>query len=366
MVAISQTLLDSGRLGLIVVDSKQAIGACYGKLVKGLTPGEPAVDAIPALVGLEEILGEIATGDLSSFSLPRVSWQQQDAEERVFSLEIVPADEQGLLHLVLRDETEIATLEQEIIQTRNELSLAYDAAEQARERAEQALREKAALLANVSHDLKTPLQVIMGNADILKGDLPPDERDAFLQDIADNSDFLLALINDLLEASALGSDQVDLVEEPIDVDGMVERIVSMARQLPGAASKRFTLDIGAPAQAVRGDAMRLQRLLLNIVSNAVKFTDEEGEVAIRVHKGGEGDLQLEVSDDGCGIPSEMMDRVFDPFVRSGKAEGSGLGLHIAKNIASLHQGDLSLVSEPGIGTTATLSLPKSRLVDQVT
>lgn len=367
MVALSQPLLDSGRLGVIVLDPDFTVIACHGKLVDWLMPGVQAMEAIPALAGLEEILKEIATGALTSFSLPRISWRTGNpADDRVFSLEIVPGDEPGLLHLVLRDETDIATLEREIIQKRNELSLAYDAAEQARDRAENALREKAAFLANISHDLKTPLQVIMGNAEILKGDLPKEERDGFLQDISDNSDFLLALITDLLEASALEAEQLELHEEPIDVDEMLSRIVSMACRLPGGSSKHFALDIDEQPVMVRGDPMRLQRLLLNIVSNAVKFTDDGGHVSISRRKSDDGDLNVEVRDDGCGIEKEMIGRVFDPFVRSGKAEGTGLGLHIAKGIANLHQGQLLLASRPGDGTTATLSLPKCRLIDNPT
>lgn len=351
-------------MGLVVLDPDQAIRACFGKLVDGLAPGPKATEVIPVLVGLEEVLEQIIAGDLSSFSLPRVSWDTVGAEDRVLSLEIVPADEAGLLHIILRDETEIATLEQEVIQKRNELSLTYDALAKAKDRAEKALRDKAAFLANVSHDLKTPLQVIMGNAEILKGELPEAERDAFLRDILDNSDFLLTLINDLLEASALEAEQLELAEEPIDIDKMLERILAMARQLPGGASTRFALATDDQPIIVRGDPMRLQRLLLNIVSNAVKFTGDEGQVTINVQKNEIGDLKLEVSDDGCGIQPEMMTRVFEPFTRSGNREGSGLGLHIAKGLATLHGADLSLTSEPGRGTTATLSLPKSRLIDR--
>ena len=350
-------------MGLVVIDADRFIRARYGRLVDWLVLGSKVSEAIPVLIGLDDILEQISSGDLSSFSLPRVSWHGVDVEDQVFSLEIVPADESDLLHIVLRDETEIATLEQDIIQQRNELSLAYEAVAKAKDRAEKALREKAAFLANVSHDLKTPLQVIMGNAEILKSELPEAERDDFLQDILDNSSFLLTLITDLLEASALEAEQLALVEEPIDIDRMLERILAMARQLPGGASRRFDLAIGDKATLVRGDPMRFQRLLLNIVSNAVKFTGEDGHVAIEVRRSDDGGLTLEVKDDGCGIEPEVINRAFEPFTRFGAAEGSGLGLHIAKGIATLHEADLSLASEPGLGTTATLSLPKSRLVD---
>lgn len=364
MVALSQQLLDSGRIGLVVLDSDLAIHACHGKLVDWLTPGPKATEAIPVLVGLDDILKEIMAGDLRSFSLPRVSWHE--IEDCVLSLEIVPSDEPGLLHIVLRDETDIAALEQEVIQRRNELSLAYDALAKAKDRAEQALRDKAAFLANVSHDLKTPLQVIMGNAEILKGALPLSEHDGFLQDILDNSNFLLTLITDLLEASALETEQMELDEQPINVHQLLERILAMARQLPGGASRQFTLAADDEAIFVMGDPMRLQRLLLNIVSNAVKFTGDQGRVAIGARKTDDGDLMLEVRDDGCGIEPELMSRVFEPFTRSGRAEGSGLGLHIAKGLAALHDADLSLSSEPGGGTTATLRLPKARVIEKLT
>ena len=326
--------------------------------------GAAATEAISVLVGLEDILAEITAGDLPSFSLPRVSLSETELADLVLSLEIVRSDEPGSLHIVFRDETDIATLEQEVIQKRNELSLTHESLEKAKERAEQLLREKAAFLANVSHDLKTPLQVIMGNAELLKGDLPDDERDGFLQDILDNSDFLLTLITDLLEASTLDAQQLELIEEPIDVNEMLEHVLAMARQLPASGSKQFTLMHEGEAVLLRGDTMRFQRLLLNIVSNAVKFTGDDGHIGVLLRRTDKGELILEVQDDGCGIEPDLLNKVFEPFTRSGKAEGSGLGLHIAKGLATLHDADLSLTSKPGHGTTATLRLPKTRLIEK--
>ncbi len=362
-VPLSKPLLDSGRIGLVVLEPDRTIGVCHGKLVEWLKPGQVATEALSALVGLEDLLEQIVRGELPSFSLPRVAWHETDVADRVLSLEIAPADEPGSLHLLLRDETEVAALEQEVIQKRNELALANDALKKANARAEQLLREKAAFLANVSHDLKTPLQVIMGNAEILKGDLPGAERDGFLEDILDNSGFLLTLITDLLDASALEAQQLELVEEPIDLREMLERILAMARQLPGGESRQFDLVGEAGALVVRGDPMRLQRLLLNLVSNAVKFTSRGGHVTVGVQRRDDGDLVLDVSDDGCGIAPDLLGSVFDPFTRSGHAEGSGLGLHIAKGLAILHDARLSLASERGCGTTASLRLPKARLIE---
>ncbi len=350
-------------MALIALDSHGAIRARYGILVDWLQEGVRATEAISVLLGLDDVLDEVAAGRMPSFSLPRVVWSENEMQDRVLSLEIVGADHPDSLHILLRDETEIATLEQEVIQHRNELSLTHDRLAKAKEEAEELLREKVAFLANVSHDLKTPLQVIMGNAELLQDDLSSAERDLFLRDIVENSTFLLSLITDLLEASTLEARQDALADEPIDLLAMLKRVLTMARQIPGSQRRQFILLHDDDSMVLRGDAMRFQRLLLNIVSNAVKFTDDDGRIGIETRRTDEGDLVVEVKDDGCGIEPTLLSRVFEPFTRSGKAEGTGLGLHIAKGIAALHDADLSLASEPGCGTTATLHLPRNRLLD---
>ena len=278
------------------------------------------------------------------------------------SLQITPSETSNSVQILVRDESELADLEQNVLQQRNELALANEALSEARQRAEEALRQKASFLANISHDLKTPLQVIIGNAEILRGDLPQDERDEFLKDILDNSNFLLALITDLLDASALEADQLRLTEEQIDIGSLLERILSMARQIPDGKQRQFELALDEKHPLVVADPMRLRRLLLNLVSNAVKFTDVNGRIVLRAAPKETGDFLVEVEDDGCGIEPAMMRRVFEPFTSTGSREGTGLGLHIAKGLADLHQANLSLSSKPGVGTTARLCLPKARVV----
>ena len=208
--------------------------------------------------------------------------------------------------------------------------------------------------------------MIIGNAEILRGDLPGDEREAFLQDVLENSNFLLALITDLWDASALEADQLKLTEDFIEIEAMLERVLSMARRLPNGSDRRFHVTINRSCQVVRADPMRLQRLLLNIVSNAVKFTGPNGSIAVKAEPDDQGNLVIAIDDNGCGIDPEMMNRVFEPFTMGGVAEGSGLGLHIAKGLAELHGADLTLESELGRGTSARLCLPKSRVVSSET
>ncbi len=366
MVELSQSLFDSGRMGLVVLDRHHAVSKRLGKLVDWLSPGVKVTEAVPFLVGLEEVLDEIAAERRVSFMLPRMKWVNSEAGEWIFSLEVLPGERPGQVHIVFRDETEIATLEQEVIQQRNELALVNERLEKARRHAEQALRDKAAFFANISHDLKTPLQVIMGNVEILRtardDDMSRSERNRFLEDIHDNSVFLLNLITDLLEASSLDVSQVELVEEPTDLGDMLQRLLTMVRQLPGGAGLRLDLTMDDHPAWIMADPMRLQRLLLNILSNAVKFTDDRGHIAVSARRAEDESLVIEVKDDGCGIEAEMLAHVFEPFTRSGRAEGSGLGLHIAKGLADLHDADLTLSSQPGAGTTAMLRLPKSRLI----
>lgn len=349
-------------MGLVTLDQDRNVEACIGTLVSWISIGSRADDTIPFLAGLEDTLDEVERGERLSFSLPRVSLRHGDLAKKVLSLEIMQSESRDRLQILFRDETELAELEQNTLQQRNELALINDALEEAKQRAEAAVHEKSVFLANISHDLKTPLQVIMGNAEILRGDLTDSEREAFLQDVLENSNFLLAMITDLLEASALEADQLQLNEETIDIAALLERIIAMTRQMPGARDRVFDLYFKDATKMIVVDPMRLQRLLLNVISNAVKFTENGARIAVRTDTTVAGDFIIEVEDEGSGIQPEMMERVFEPFVRSKLTEGTGLGLHIAKGLADLHGADLDLESTPGVGTTVKLRLPKSRVL----
>ena len=348
-------------MGLIELDPELKIEKCLGTLVSWLSIGNQASDVIPFLIGLDDVLDEIASGRKPSLTFPRVAVQEGALTDKVLSLKIMPSEQPDRLRILIRDETELASLEQNVLQQRNELTLSNKALSKAKLQAEEALREKASFLANISHDLKTPLQVIMGNAEILRGDLSKEERESFLQDVLDNSNFLLALITDLLDASAMEADQLKLTEEAVDISALLERTLSTARQMPIGQRRHFELSLEDSNSSIMADPMRLRRLLLNLVSNAVKFTADGGRIAVRAGSVKTGDFVIEIEDDGCGIEPDMMKRVFEPFTTGSTAEGSGLGLYIAKGLADLHQADLRLSSEPGAGTKARLCLPKSRV-----
>lgn len=355
-------MLDSGRMGLIELDQDLNVDKCLGMLVSSLSIGRHIGDEIPLLIGMDNILDEIVSGRKPSVTLPRVMLQEGALAAKVLSVEILPSEISNRLRILIRDETELAELEQSILQQRNELTLANEALSEAKLQLEAALKEKATFLANISHDLKTPLQVIMGNAELLRGDLSKEEREGFLQDVLDNSNFLLALINDLLDASALEAGQLKFVEEPVDIMGVLEQTLSTARQMPYGQRRKFELNQNDGNPLILADPMRLRRLLLNLVSNAVKFTDDGGCIAVKAGAVDTGDFIIEIDDDGCGIEPELMQHAFEPFTKGGVNEGTGLGLYIAKGLAELHDAHLVLFSEPGAGTKARLSLPKSRVL----
>ncbi len=347
-------------MGLVTLDRDGRIDSCVGRLVDWLQPGQRATKVLPFLTGLDGILNDIIDGRMPSFTLPRVGWGDSAYGEKVLSLEIVPSDESKSLLILVRDESELARLERDVLQQRNELALANSKLAEAKERAESLLREKSSFLATISHDLKTPLQVIMGNAEILREDLSADERDAFLQDVLDNGRFLQAMISDLLDASALDADRLTLTEERVVVRNLLEQVISTARRLPEGDNRRFELCLDDESRAILADPMRLRRLLLNIVSNAVKFTEDKGIIALRAQRTDAGCLLIAVEDDGCGVDPKLVDRIFDPFTMGESSDGTGLGLYIAKGLAELHGADLSISSQLDHGTKVELRLPQSR------
>ncbi len=355
-------LIATGRFGLIQLDRDLCVQARHGAWLGWLAPGAQAIQALPMLLGYEPALRAIAAGQRPSLLLPRLAWPGGPLGERVIALEVLPAGDGAGLLLWLQDASELAALEQQVVQQRNELSLAEAALVAARAAAEAAHAAKSAFLANLSHDLKSPLQVILGNAALLadEGALAAAERPQFLQDIAASGQFLLAMISDLLEVAALESGRLELSEEPVDLALVLERSLALARGLPGAAERQLACRLPSVRPWLLADPIRLQRILANLLSNAIKFTTPGGLIDVALQAEAAGPLVVTVSDDGCGIDPARQVRLFEPFQTPAAGGGSGLGLHAARGLAELHQGSLTIRSEPGVGTVACLTLPAER------
>lgn len=245
------------------------------------------------------------------------------------------------------------------IGTRKELELALAGA---RDAAEVAARAKANFLADMSHEIRTPMNGVIGATELLlDGELAPTQR-AQAQVIADSGRAMMRLLNDILDLSKIDAGQMQVADEAVDLRHALRGCVKL--MAPLATQKGLVLELAVdptlPAR-VAGDGLRLRQIVLNLVGNAIKFT-AAGGVTIAAHANAAGQIEIEVRDTGIGIAPERQRAVFDQFVQSdtGTARrygGTGLGLAISAQLAQLMQGDLSLASVPGEGSSFYLRLP---------
>jgi PAS domain S-box-containing protein len=245
--------------------------------------------------------------------------------------------------------------------------LARSAAEQARQRAEEANRAKSDFLAKMSHELRTPLNAIGGHAELIElgvhGSVTPEQATA-LERIRKNERHLLALINDILDFSKLEAGAVRLEMRDVRVEEVVESLDPLIGPLFAAKCVRYAFGPCDPDLVVRGDEERIVQICLNLLSNALKATAAGGEVSVSCVDLGEM-VAIRVKDTGTGIPVERLEAVFSPFTQLGRAlnspdTGVGLGLAISRELARVMGGEVSVESTVSVGSTFTLTLPSSK------
>jgi signal transduction histidine kinase len=245
--------------------------------------------------------------------------------------------------------------------TSRHLEAALDAAARSSE-------AKSQFLASMSHELRTPLNAIIGYSEFLGmqpyGAMPDARYLEYIGDIQTSGGHLLALINDVLDLARLDAGRVELEEDSVDLAELVEDSLTLVA--PQARKGRVTLEASIPKEPaiVRGDARRLKQVLVNLLSNGVKFTPGGGSVCVSLKCGAEG-ICLVVADTGIGMRPEDIPVAFDKFgqVESSLArryQGTGLGLPLARDLVVLHGGDLVIDSVYGEGTSVTVTLPASR------
>lgn len=236
---------------------------------------------------------------------------------------------------------------------------------EARARAEAAASAKSSFLANMSHEIRTPMNGVLGFADLLLNSGLTEQQQRYAQLIADSGKAMMRLLNDILDISKIEAGQMQIAPERVDFRHALRNCVKLIE--PAAAQKglqlRFEVEPELPI-FVLIDGLRLRQIVLNLLGNAVKFT-ERGSVALEARRGwhnGRANIEITVADTGIGIPADRRSAIFEQFVQAERSTarrfgGTGLGLAISSQLATLMGGTLDLVSEEGEGTSFTLRVP---------
>ena len=219
-------------------------------------------------------------------------------------------------------------------------------------------------VANVSHELKTPLTAISGFIETLKEGAINDKKEAskFLDIMQANTERLNNLINDMLVISKSESKEMKLELKKVNIEKILESISSMYKERIDKKSQKLIFEIANNFTEITADEEKLIQIFSNLIDNAIKFTGQGGVITVKCYDV-QDKIKIEVSDTGIGIPKEHLPRIFERFYRVDKARsremgGTGLGLAIVKHLIQLHGGTVSVESQPGRGSSFTVVLPK--------
>lgn len=266
---------------------------------------------------------------------------------------------------LLFDESRVGTMPERVIGTMQDVTerkLFEQSLQNARDSAETANRSRGEFLANMSHEIRTPMAAILGHADILRDHLKDPDNLQVVDTIRRNGNFLLDIINDILDLSKIDAGKLEVERRPLRPDAIVAEVRSLMDVR--AAEKKLPLKIefdGPVPEIIHTDAIRIRQILVNLVGNAIKFTDE-GAVRLTVRfDEATSQLKFQVIDTGIGIQSDEIDKLFDPFVQADNTStrsfgGTGLGLAICHRLAQALNGQVDVESEYGVGSRFTLSV----------
>jgi signal transduction histidine kinase/DNA-binding NarL/FixJ family response regulator len=284
-------------------------------------------------------------GHLAVMDRPERDWREADVDIlRLFSLRTAVELERAKAHRMLE-----------------ESNVQLAAAKLAAERANQA---KTVFISQMSHELRTPLNGILGYAQLLRRspELTEQQRDG-LAIIERSGEHLLTLVNDLLDLAKIEAGRLELRDESIDLESLLQHVTDLIRVRADKAGLRFAVERPPSLpKRIRGDARALRQVLLNLLGNAVKFTDAGGSIGLKIAQTGSR-WQFVIRDSGIGMAADQLQNIFEPFHRvenpDRRVEGTGLGLAITRRLIEAMRGSIAVASEPGRGTTFSVDLELS-------
>ncbi|WP_345519923.1 ATP-binding protein [Nocardioides conyzicola] len=352
-----------GRITLFNPGAERLLGyssdEVQGQLTRMLHSDEGIAEKAAEL-GVDDDFSHVATAIMGQ-GPSDMKFVRKDGEERSHSMSLSRiVDDRGAIIGYVSTSEDIT----ERVEAENRLVEALDTERKAVERLREVDRVKDAFVSSVSHELRTPITSILGYIEMLQegayGQLGPEQLDA-VRRVSTNSSRLLSLIDDLLTLSRIQDGGLGMVDRIVDLRKIVSAACAVVA--PSLERRSLQLEVDLPDDPVPflGDRDMLERVVINLVGNAVKFTPEGGRVDVRLRVGPES-VVLEVADTGIGIPRQEQEQLFTRFFRSSLAQeraipGSGLGLSIAHAIVEQHGGSMSVESEQGEGTTFTVVLP---------
>jgi PAS domain S-box-containing protein len=360
--------LDNMSQGLTLFDAQDRLllanrrfQEMYGFEDRLVAPGTSVSDLVAYALGRGNYLAEEATIAVAARreaarTGERKSARQHQRDGRIFELIHQPLPGGGIVS-TFSDITEQEEREQ--------------ALQAARETAEAASRAKSAFLAHMSHELRTPLNAIIGFSELIKsemlGPVGSPRYKEYAADINSSGTHLLQLINDVLDISKIEAGKAKLHEETVDLTDAIEHCAALIQPQATTASLKVSIDVPPDLPCLRGDSRAVKQVLLNLLSNSVKFTPAGGDVRVSARLGGNGDLEMAVSDTGIGMTAADSAKVFEPFYqvqshRSRSHEGTGLGLSLVKGLVEMHGGAVAIRSAPKQGTTITATFPAARVI----
>lgn len=335
------------------------------------------LEIVPELIGSEEILAQILTGDCPRLDLAWVNRPRGSDETAYINMVTLPhrspaGEIIGLIH-IWQDVTEFGQINQQLVQHRNTLRLLQsqladrnEALEAANAELQQLLNLKSLFVSFAAHELGSPLTAMMGHIDLLLegvyGPLNPDQYRSLT--VVERSISRLKMITgNLLVATKIELGRMDAMLRPTDLVKLVSDVVAEMQPQIAAKSQRLEINVAPNLPQALCDTTLTAQIIQNLISNATKYTQFDGEIIISVWPGThEGFLQVSIKDTGIGIPAEEKSRVFDRFTRLSsanqtKAGGTGLGLYITRSLVDLHGGQIWFESEEHKGSTFHVTFP---------